>query len=254
MRSVLDLPYGSHPLQKLDLHLPDENGAFPVFVYFHGGGFEKGDKSRHEILMRHLTSLGIAVANANYRMYPEAKFPNFIEDGAAAVAWVTRHFSDYGTKKSLYVGGSSAGGHLSALLCFDKRYLAAHGLSPLEIDGFFHDAGQMTCHFNVLKERGLDPKRILVDERAPLFYVGLEEELSPMHFVVSDQDMKNRYEETLLMISALERFGHKSPKVTLEVMHGTHCAYVHALDGDGKSVFGKMVASFILNQERKKGT
>jgi len=138
------------------------------------------------------------------------------------------------------------------ILCFDRRRLGKHGISPLEIAGFLHDAGQPTCHFRMLKERGIDPKRILVDDRAPLYYVGQDEEYPVMKFIVSDQDMKNRYEETLLMISVLENFGHGEPKVSLQVMHGKHCAYVRALDENGESVFGKICAEFI--EKNKKST
>lgn len=252
MKSILDLSYSAanHPLQKLDIHLPDEGHAFPVFLYFHGGGFENGDKGGRDLLFSHLTSLGIAVVSANYRLYPEAKYPDFMEDGAEAVAWVKKNFSAYGQMKSLYLGGSSAGAHLTMALCFDKKWLGRHGISPMDVSGFVHDSGQPTCHFNMLKERGIDPRRILVDETAPLFHVGMDAEYPPMKFIVSDNDMKNRYEETLLMISALRTFGHTEPGVSLQVMHGKHCAHCHAIDGDGKSVFGRIIAEFILNAER----
>ena len=59
------------------------------------------------------------------------------------------------------------------------------------------DAGQPTAHFNVLKYADVDPRRIIVDETAPLYYVGLESEYPPMRFVVSDNDMTNRYEQTM---------------------------------------------------------
>lgn len=254
MKSFLDISYSAteHPLQRLDIHLPEEGNSFPVFLYFHGGGFARGDKGGRELFFRHLTDLGIAVISANYRLYPDAKYPDFIEDGAEAVAWVKENFSPYGEMKSLYLGGSSAGAHLTMVLCFDGRWLGKHDLCAMDIDGFLHDAGQPTCHFNMLKERGIDHRRILVDETAPLFHVGKDEEYPPMKFIVSDNDMKNRYEETLLMISALRTFGHKEPEVSLQVMHGKHCAHCHTIDGDGKSVFGRLCAEFILNVERTK--
>ena len=249
MRSFYDISYSAigHPLQKLDIHLPNEGDSFPVFVYFHGGGFERGDKGTEKFtpFYEYMTAHGIAVATANYRMYPDAKYPDFIEDGAEAVAWIKANFDRYAKAERLFVSGSSAGGHLTMILCFDKRWLAAHGISPLDIDGFLHDAGQPTCHFRMLAERGIDPKRILVDDRAPLYYVGLDEEYPVMKFIVSDNDKKNRYEETLLMISALENFGHTEPKVSLEVMHGKHCRYVGAVDEEGKSIFGKICSEFI---------
>lgn len=56
--------------------------------------------------------------------------------------------------------------------------------------------------------------------------------------------MQNRYEQTMLLISTLKHFGH-SEKIELKIMHGTHCAYINALDANGESVFGKIVKDFI---------
>ena len=47
MKQVLGIAYGEHELQRLDLYLPEKD-YFPVFVYFHGGGMEKGDKEREK--------------------------------------------------------------------------------------------------------------------------------------------------------------------------------------------------------------
>ena len=94
------------------------------------------------------------------------------------------------------------------MLCFDRRYLDAVGVDPLEISGWVHDAGQPTAHFVVLKNSGFDSKRIIVDETAPLYFIGVEKSHSPMHFIVSDNDMQNRYEQTLLLVSTLKHFGH----------------------------------------------
>ena len=69
-----------------------------------------------------------------------------------------------------------------------------------------------------------------------------------MLIIVSDNDMQNRYEQTMLLISTLKCFGY-SEKVKLKIMNGTHCAYVNAVDQNGNSVFGKMVTEFIFGIE-----
>jgi acetyl esterase/lipase len=119
-------------------------------------------------------------------MYPDAKYPDFIYDAAEAVAWTNKNMTDLFGCKNLYVGGSSAGGYLSMMLCFDKKYLASVGLDNSVIVGYLHDAGQPTAHFNVLKHSGIDRRRIIVDESAPLYYVGIESDYPRMRFIVSD--------------------------------------------------------------------
>ena len=83
-----------------------------MFVFFHGGGLEKGSKSGAYHFANYLTDRGIAVVSANYRMYPNAKYPDFIEDAAEAVYWVSENINSYGKCEKMFVGGSSAGGSI----------------------------------------------------------------------------------------------------------------------------------------------
>ena len=247
MRTYFDLLYAGE--QVLDLYLPEEED-FDLFIYFHGGGLEKGDKKDASKFANDLTSLGIGVVSVNYRMYPNAQYPEFIEDAASAVAWVKENIGNYGVCKRTFLGGSSAGGYLSMMLCFDDRYLGRYGIDPASFAGYIHDAGQPTAHFKVLKESGVDSRRVIVDERAPIFFVGLQERYAPMLFVVSDQDMKCRYEQTMLMIETLRHFDH-GEQISLRVMSGRHCAYLRQTDENGKNLFGSIVSSYILNEKGK---
>jgi hypothetical protein len=72
----------------------------------------------------------------------------------------------------------------------------------------------------VLKELGKDSKRIIVDETAPMYFVGMDETYSPMLFIVSDDDMFGRYEQTMLMLSTLRHFGYGNYDCV--VKNGTH--------------------------------
>ena len=86
------------------------------------------------------------------------------------------------------------------MLCFDTSYLRGAGVNPASIRGYVHNAGQPTTHFRVLKERNLDGRRLIVDDAAPLYYVGLEKEYTPMLFIAADNDMENRLEQTSLLL------------------------------------------------------
>ena len=244
MRSIIDVCYSKESNQCLNIYLP-ECDSFPVFVYFHGGGFVEGDKGDNNSIFETMTSHGIAVVSANYRLYPEAHYPDYLTDAAKAVAWVFENIKNYGNFSKIYVGGSSAGGYISQMLCFDKHWLAEYNISPTDISGFVHDAGQPTSHFNVLKEKGINPNRVIVDETAPLYYIGIDSEYPPMLIIVSDNDMQNRYEQTMLLISTLKHFGHKE-NVSFHLMNGKHCAYLGTVDENGENVFGKVVSQYIL--------
>lgn len=247
MQVYNDLSYGEHEAQKLDLYLPEQAEA--MFVYFHGGGLNRGDKDGSQYFAPYLAERNIAVVTANYRMYPDAHYPDFIEDAALAVAWARQYMKEHLGCDRLYVGGSSAGGYLSMMLCFDKRHLTAAGVDPSVVTGYFHDAGQPTAHFNVLKyDRGVDSKRVIIDETAPLYYVGLEKSYPPMRFIVSDQDIRGRYEQTMLMLSVLSDFHYSG--FDHAVMHGKHCEYWNQADENGESRLGKMILDFIRSLEK----
>ena len=241
MRSIFDIEYKQDLF--IDLHMPDE-GDFDLFVYFHGGGLLNGSRKDVNTFVNTLAKRNIATASVEYRMYPTAKFPDFIEDGACAIRYIKDNISKWGNCRRIFVGGSSAGGYISMMLCFDGRFLGAVGMKPTDIDGYIHDAGQPTAHYNVLKARGIDSRRAIVDETAPMYFVGTEEKYAPMLFIVSDNDIFARYEQTMLMVKTLEHFGHKE-NIFLTVMKGKHCEHTNSTDEFGEGVFGNIVKSFI---------
>lgn len=225
MKVIENIRYSSigHERQVLDLYLPDCD-EFPVFVYFHGGGLAKGDKAAGE-MGEYLTDRNIALVSANYRLYPNASYPDFVKDAAAVVGWVHKNIGEYGNCTKIFVGGSSAGGYLSQMLCFDKKWLAPYGIDPAELGGFIHNAGQPTAHFNVLKEMGYDSKRVIIDETAPIYYIGEAKSYAPMMILIATNDMQNRYEQTVLLVSTMKHFGYDMEKVDFRLLEGRHCKY-----------------------------
>lgn len=239
-----DSGYSTH---QLDLYLPDGK-CEALLLYFHGGGFIEGsrkDVTASHPFVRDMIEAGIGVASAEYSMYPDARFPDFIEDGAAAVKFAKEKLKEYSDYGKLIVGGTSAGGYLTQMLCFDKKYLEAVGVSSDDITAYVHDAGQPTVHFNVLRERGFDHRRVMINDAAPLYHVGLAKSYPPMQLIVSDNDIENRLEQTELLVGTLRHFGYDMSKVRLDKTSGTHVWYVNAIDDDGKSEFAKLVIPFI---------
>ncbi len=245
MKTFFDIPYVENAtnMQLLDIYTPDCD-SFPVYVHFHGGGFEHGSRKSFKHIAEKLCGLGVASVSVEYRMYPNAKYPDFIEDCASAVKWVKDNIANYGKCEGIYIGGSSAGGYLSMMLCFDRRWLSAVGIEADAISGYFHDAGQPTAHFNVLKYSSIDHRRVIVDETAPLYYIGTEKEYPKMAFIVSDNDMKNRYEQTMLVMSTLRHFGYDMDKVMFRLMHGTHTHYA-CKDYDDGTTYANMIKELI---------
>jgi len=247
MKLLEDIGYvkrGSEELL-LDIYLPEAT-EFPVFVFFHGGGLQKGSKRGARFFAQYLTDRGIAVVSANYRKYPDAKYPDFIEDAAQAVHWVSENMNRYGKCEKMFVGGSSAGGYLSMMLCFDPRWLSVYEDWKIPVTGYFHNAGQPTSHFKVVNmEDGVSEKRLIIDERAPMYHIGTAEEYPPMHFVVSDNDRPCRYEQTMLVLATLKHFKYDADKIGFTLMHGKHCEHDKTDDENGDNLLGKLLFEFI---------
>lgn len=110
-----------HERQKLDLYLPEgaEQNAkpLPVVVWIHGGGWSGGSKRGCPPLNPRFIRNGYAVASVGYRLTNAAPFPAQIEDCRAAIRWLRAHAEEYNIDPDrIGVWGSSAGGHLVALL------------------------------------------------------------------------------------------------------------------------------------------
>ncbi len=106
-----------HQDLKADLYLPAGPSPFPVAVYLHGGGWTSGDRKQLRRQAAHMAELGVAGFAIDYRLAPENKYPAAFEDAKAAIAWVREHAAEYHfDAKRIAAVGSSAGGHLAALL------------------------------------------------------------------------------------------------------------------------------------------
>lgn len=214
---------------KLDLYLPTEQG-FPVVIWFHGGGLREGEKDGvfEKRLAQRLNEAGIGCASVNYRLSPRAKFPAYVEDAAAAVAWVAKNIADYsGDPQALFVSGHSAGGYLAAIVGVAPEYLAAHDMSPSDLRGLMPVSGQMATHTNILKERNVESDSRVVDAAAPLYYVSSKS--PPQLIIAGDQDLPDREEVNRDYAKALQGAGHTD--VTLLVVPGrTHTSIVEEVN------------------------
>lgn len=111
-----DLAFGTHERQKLDIYLPKGEGPFPVVLWVHGGGWEAGSKDNIGASVA-LLYRGVAVASTNYRLSQHAIFPAQLHDVKGAVRFLRANAKKYQLNPDrLGVAGSSAGGHLVALL------------------------------------------------------------------------------------------------------------------------------------------
>jgi len=137
--------YGPLARQRMDIYTPTTaapaNG-YPVVVFFYGGSWNRGERADYKFVGEALASRGMLVLVADYRLYPEVRYPDFLNDCAQALAYgLERARSLGGDPKRVFVMGHSAGGYNAAMLALDARWLRAAGHSPSELAGFIGLAG-----------------------------------------------------------------------------------------------------------------
>lgn len=204
---------------KLDIYAPAAGANLPGLVWFHGGGLTGGDKAgvRTVEVCRALANEGMVVMSVNYRLSPKVKYPAYLEDGAAAIAWCHAHAAALRVDPArLFVGGHSAGGYLTALLALDDHYLQSCGLSSGDLAGFIPLSGQMMTHFTIREERGLPKSRLIVDEAAPIYHA--RKDTPPWLILYAEHDMSLRGDENRFFAAALQAAGNR--KVTLREIAG----------------------------------
>ena len=200
---------------RLDVKSPTAGSGFPVVVWFHGGGLTGGTRS----IPAELNRKDLVVATVEYRLHPDVKAPAYIEDAAAAVAWVFQHIEDYGgAADRIVVSGHSAGGYLTSMVGLDKRWLAVHNVDADRIAGLAPFSGQMITHFTIREEQGIEKTRPVIDAYAPLYHV--RKDAPPILLITGDRELEmlGRYEENAYMWRMLKIVEH--PDVTLHELDG----------------------------------
>jgi acetyl esterase/lipase len=127
-----EIAYGEGARHKLDVYVPTAaaNPA-PVVIFFYGGGWIAGDKDMYLFVGQAFASRGFVTVIPDYRLYPEARYPAFLQDGAASVRWTVDHISELGgDPKHIYLAGHSAGAYIAAMLNLDRRWLGDVGIDP----------------------------------------------------------------------------------------------------------------------------
>ena len=139
-----DLAFGDQGL-KLDVYAPDHASNAPVVVFFYGGSWKASGslgKSSYKFVGEALAEKGYVAVIADYRLYPQVKYPAFLDDCAQAVKWAHDNAAAYGGDPArLVLMGHSAGAYNAAMLALDPEYLNAVGADRAWLRGTVGLAG-----------------------------------------------------------------------------------------------------------------
>jgi acetyl esterase/lipase len=139
-----DIAFGPDARQRLDIYAPKQASAEPrpVIVFIYGGSWASGSRKDYGFAAHALAAEGFVTVVPDYRLVPAVRFPDFIDDGAAAVKWVQDNIAQHGGDADrIVLMGHSAGAYITMMLALDARYLAHAGADSRKIKGVIGLAG-----------------------------------------------------------------------------------------------------------------
>lgn len=217
-----DVPYGQDPRQRMDIYQPVDATNAPVVVFFYGGRWSDGDKALYRFIGEAFSSLGYLTVVPDYRLYPQVKFPAFVDDGAQAVMAARELARRYGgNPDKLFVMGHSAGAHICAMLATDSSYMNKFGGQRSMISGFIGMAGPydfLPIYAHDLADMFGPPSRY--EQSQPINYV--DDQLPPMLLLHGENDTTVYVKNSRNLANAASKAG--APDVTLK----TYSSLSHA--------------------------
>ena len=147
--ATVDVAYGPDAREMLDVYQPlatagtlAPGAGYPVVVFFYGGAWNTGERKDYRFVAEALASRGIVVMIADYRLYPQVRYPDFLTDCARAFAWARREAPRFGGDPGrVFLMGHSSGAYNAAMLALDPRWLTAAGSSLSAVAGWIGLAG-----------------------------------------------------------------------------------------------------------------
>ena len=207
-RAGTAVAFGKHG-QTLDVWRPAEQSAKqrPVIVFFHGGGWVKGDRDAYAFVGRAFASRGYTVVIPDYRKVPDVRFPAFIEDGAEAVRWTRDNIAQFGGDPDrIALAGHSAGAHPAVTLALDPRWLTAAGVEPGAIKAAIGLSGPYDFYpFD--KKRSIDAMSQWPEPRDTQPIAFARADAPPMLLVTSSKDTVVRPYNTENLTAKLRELG-----------------------------------------------
>jgi len=145
---IFDVPYGSDALQKIDIYRPIAGGTgLPVLLFAHGGGWTHGYKEWMGLLSPAIIKIPAIFISVSYRLAPQHRFPEPLEDCLSALRWTCDNIDRFGgDARRIFTGGHSAGGHLYALATLRRDLLRTADISPDVIRACF----PVSARFNMV--------------------------------------------------------------------------------------------------------
>lgn len=170
-----DIEYNSlSKMNTLDLYIPTvQKEKYPIVIYIHGGGFQKGDKTHHLMGILHVLEKGYAVAAINYRTGLIEPYPAFLEDCCDGIKFLKKNAADYHLDKDkIILWGDTHGAYIASRIAIDgpkgllDDLVSEFPQETLDVNGVVSFYGPMDLYnFHLLKDFKADIKTFNMEEK-----------------------------------------------------------------------------------------
>jgi acetyl esterase/lipase len=202
-----NVPYDPSRNLRLDIYSPQGVQNAPVVLFFFGGRWSEGSKDDYRFVGEALSSRGFIGVVADYRLYPQVRFPEFVDDGARAVAWLHSNVRTYGgSPDKIFVMGHSTGAHIAALLAVKEEYMARAGGSRSWLRGMIGLSGPydfMPITDPTLRDIFAPPEKF--EQSQPVLYA--EGDNPPMLLMHGEDDEIVEVKSTRSLAAAVKKAG-----------------------------------------------
>jgi acetyl esterase/lipase len=227
VRKHTDVPYADGQRKKLDVYRPEESdGAAPVVMFIYGGGWRAGDRFEYEFVGRALAAQGFVTVIADYRIFPEVRYPEFLEDNAQAIKWIEDNIAGYGGDKNrFFIAGHSAGAYNAVMLALDRSFLREYGVTmPIRaIAGLSGPYNFYPFEYNEVRDafgdapnpEGTQPVNLVTAEAPPMLLASGTTD--PIVRVENSQALAAKLEEQGIWVTEkyYDGFGHMEPVIAM---------------------------------------
>lgn len=202
-----NVPYDPSRNLRLDIYSPQGVQNAPVVVFFFGGRWTEGRKDDYRFVGEALSSRGFIGVVADYRLYPQVRFPEFVDDAARAVAWLHANARTYGgSPDKIFVMGHSSGAHMAAMLAIKEEYMARAGGSRSWLRGMIGLSGPydfMPITDPTMRDIFAPPEKF--EQSQPVLYA--EGDNPPMLLMHGEDDENVFAANTRSMAAAVKKAG-----------------------------------------------
>lgn len=208
-KAQYNLAYGQQPRQNLDIYMPFAQQATsaplkPVIVFVYGGAWTTGNKEDYLFVGESFAKAGYVTVVINYRLAPQHKYPEYVQDTALALQWVNEHIRQYGgDHQQIIVIGHSAGAFNAVEAVDNKRWLDEVKFPVSHIKAVIGIAGPYSYDFRNDGTRNAFPANLTPDQVMPDRHVRAD---APPHLLLTgSNDKRVKLSNTQKMKAALQQ-------------------------------------------------